>query len=167
PTRAVEDIGRESGGGVVWTPLSSSALMTAAEERDVTFAGADGGGYIFTDFLAAHDSVFSLAKLLELLARTQWSLSTVVDRLPQTHVVQREVDTPWEAKGTVMRRLLERAGPDDVTLDGLKTYRGRDWAAVAPHPEEPVVRVWAEADSEEAAGALADEYAALVEELKG
>ncbi len=166
-SRAAEDIVRESGGSVVWTPLSASALMAAAEERDVVFAGTEGGGYVFPDFLAAYDSVFSLAKLLELLARTQWSLSAVVDRLPQTHVVEREVDTPWEAKGTVMRRLLERAGPDDVTIDGLKTYRGRDWVAVAPHPEEPVVRVWAEADSEDAAGALADEYAALVEELKG
>jgi len=151
----------------VWTPLSASALMTAAEERDVVFAGAEWGGYIFPDFLAAYDSVFSLAKLLELLARTQWSLSSVLDKLPPTHVVEREVHTPWEAKGTVMRRLLERAGPDDVTMDGLKQYRGRDWAAVAPHPEEPVVRVWAEADSEEAAWALADEYASLVEELKG
>jgi len=165
-SRAAGQIVREHGGTVVWTPISASELMAASEERNVVFAGTDGGGYIFPDFLAAPDAVYSLAKLLELLSRTQWTLADVVDRLPETHVVRLDVDTPWEAKGTVMRRLLERAGPDDETIDGLKIYRGPDWAAVAPHPEEPVVRIWAEAGSDEEAEALAREYAALVDELK-
>jgi phosphomannomutase len=36
-----------------------------------------------------------------------------------------------------------------------------------PHPQEPVIRVWAEAASEAAALGLVTEYADLVEELKG
>ena len=73
---------------------------------------------------------------------------------------------PWEAKGTVMRRLLERSNGQGETIDGLKTYRGKDWACVAPHPQEPLVRVWAEAGTDEDAEALAAEFAELVEELR-
>jgi phosphomannomutase len=66
-----------------------------------------------------------------------------------------------------MRRLLERVNAEDAdTTDGVKVHRGEDWALVAPHPQEPIVRVWAEAGTDEEAAALAAEFAALVEELK-
>jgi phosphomannomutase len=48
----------------------------------------------------------------------------------------------------------------------VQAHRGQDWVLVVPHPQEPVVRVWAEAGSAESAAALAAEFAALVEELR-
>ena len=97
---------------------------------------------------------------------TEPSRISVVDDLPRAHMAQREVPMPWEAKGTVMRRLLERSNGQGETIDGLKTYRGKDWTCVAPHPQEPLVRVWAEAGTDEEAEALAGEIAELVEELR-
>jgi mannose-1-phosphate guanylyltransferase/phosphomannomutase len=167
-SRAVEDLVEARGGRVVWTPISAAALCSASEENDdVVFAGAEGGGYVFPGFLPGYDAVMSLLKLLELLARTESRLEDVVDGLPATHVTRLDVATPWEAKGTVMRRLVERLnGEKTATIDGVKTYRGRDWALVVPHPLEPLVRVWAEADGPDAARALATEFAGLVEELR-
>jgi mannose-1-phosphate guanylyltransferase/phosphomannomutase len=169
-TRVAAEIAREHGGQVVWTKISAAALMGAAESQGVVFAGAEGGGYMFPVFLAAYDAMMSLAKLLELMTRQQVRLGEVMESLPPAHIVEREVATPWEAKGTVMRHLLERVsgnGTDAVdTTDGVKVYRGADWALVAPHPQEPIVRVWAEAGSDDQAAQLADEFAALVEESK-
>ncbi|HEX9375242.1 MAG TPA: sugar phosphate nucleotidyltransferase [Actinomycetota bacterium] len=166
-SRVAERIVRAQGGEVVWTRISAAALMGAADERGVVFAGAEGGGYMFPEFLAAYDGMMSLAKLLELLARQQCALADVVDRIPSAHVVRRDVATPWEAKGTVMRQLLERVNGEGAdTTDGVKVFRGEDWALVAPHPQEPVVRVWAEAGSSEEAEALAREYSEMVEKLK-
>jgi mannose-1-phosphate guanylyltransferase/phosphomannomutase len=167
-TRAVEDIVRARDGEVVYTRVSPAALSAASEEPGVMFAGADGGGYIFPEFLPAYDSVMSLAKLLELLARTGTRLEEVVDGLPETHVVRKDVATPWEAKGTVMRRLVERLDGERVeTIDGVKALREGAWALVVPHPQEPVVRVWAEAGDRDAAQSLVTEFAQLVEELRG
>jgi mannose-1-phosphate guanylyltransferase/phosphomannomutase len=165
-SRVVEELVGD-GGKVVWTGISPAALSTASDGSDVVFAGAEGGGYIFPDFLPAYDAVMSLSKLLELLARTGRSLGQVVDDLPPTHVVRVDVPCRWEAKGTVMRRLVERFADEDiVTIDGVKRFRGRDWGLVVPHPLEPVIRVWAEADEEGDARELAADYAALVEELR-
>jgi len=166
-SRVAEEIVADRGGKVVWTGISPAALSAASDGGEVVFAGAEGGGYIFPSFLPAYDAVMSLSKLLELLARTDRSLGEVVDGLPETHVVRVDVPCPWEAKGTVMRRLVERFGDEEIeTIDGVKRFRGRDWALIVPHPLEPVVRVWAEADEEAAASALAAEHAALVEELR-
>lgn len=166
-SRVVEDLVTARGGEVVWTGISPAAISAASDSGGVDFAGAEGGGYVFPEFLPAYDAVMSLAKLLELLVRTEHTLGEIVDALPETHVVRIDVPTPWEAKGTVMRRLVERyAGDDTVTIDGVKAYRGRDWWLVVPHPLEPVTRVWAEADDEEGARGLASELAGQVEELR-
>ena len=167
-SRVVEELMRARGGEVIWTRVSASALSAAALEPGVVLAGAEGGGYMFPEFLPAYDAVMSLVKLLELLARAGQPLEEVLDALPPTHVVRVDVATPWESKGTVMRRLVERLnGEKTVTIDGVKAYRGRDWALVIPHPQEPVVRVWAEADDADGSRSMADEFAALVEELRG
>ena len=167
-TRAVERLVAERGGDVVWTKVSPAALSAASEEPEVLFAGAEGGGYVFPEFLPAYDAVMSLAKLLELLARLDTTLADVVDGLPPIHVARLDVATPWEAKGGVMRRLVERLNGDRVvTIDGVKAYRGDDWALVIPHPQEPLVRVWAEAEGAEASERMAQEFGALIEELRG
>jgi mannose-1-phosphate guanylyltransferase / phosphomannomutase len=166
-TRVAEDIVRAEGGEVVWTRTAPSALMRAAESGDTVFAGAEDGGYIFPEFILGYDAVMSLARLLELLAVTGMRLRDVVEELPPAHIERREVPTAWEAKGSVMRRLLEQLeGTRTETIDGVKAFREDDWALVVPDPQEPLVRVWAEAGSADGARALADEFVALVEELK-
>jgi mannose-1-phosphate guanylyltransferase/phosphomannomutase len=166
-TRVAETIVREHGGEVLWTRITPSALMLAADSESADFAGAEDGAYIFPEFLASPDAVASLAKLLELLARAGSSLREVVDALPPSHIARRDVSVAWESKGTVMRRLLERLEGQPVQLiDGVKVYRDDDWALVVPHPQEPVVRIWAEAGAPSAAEELAAEFVSLVEQLR-
>jgi mannose-1-phosphate guanylyltransferase / phosphomannomutase len=165
--RAAAEMVTAHGGEVVWTRVSPAAIMRAADAGAVAFAGSDDGGYLFPDFMAAFDSVMSLAKLLELTARLDTTLAHVVDALPDVHVARLEIPLPWEVKGTVMRRLLERfEGSSVSTIDGVKVSRGEEWALVVPHPLEPVVRVWAESGSPDAATSLAQEFASLVEEVR-
>jgi mannose-1-phosphate guanylyltransferase / phosphomannomutase len=166
-SRVGEAMVEDTGGKVVWAPVSSSALMGTARREDVTLAGDESGGFVFPSFLPAPDAVMGLVGLLEMLTRSQMRLQDVVDELPPVHMARREVPTPWETKGTVMRRMIERLdGTEVLTVDGVKAFRGRDWALVVPHPQEPLVRVWAEASSDADAEALADEFAAMVREMK-
>ena len=142
--------------------------MAAADQEGVAFAGDEGGGFAFPSFLPAYDGMMGLVKVVELLNTAKTSLAESRRRAARRPTSPgEEVRTPWEAKGTVMRRLIECIDGERVmTIDGVKVYRGEDWALIAPHPQEPLVRVWAEAGSSPGAEALADEFAALVEELR-
>jgi mannose-1-phosphate guanylyltransferase/phosphomannomutase len=166
-SRVAEEIVQAAGGEIEWTAVSPAALMAAADTSGVVFAGDEEGGYSFPGFLASFDAVMSLAKVLELLVTADVPLHDLVAALPPSYIAQQEVHTPWEAKGTIMRRLIESLDGEVVTIDGVKVYRDRDWILVVPHPQEPLMRVWAEAGSREAAEALAAEFASLVEEMKG
>ena len=67
--------------------------------------------------------------------------------MPPMPVVRREVPTPLEHKGLIMRTLMEQLaeeGADLVLVDGIKVRSSDGWALVVPDPEEPVTHVWAE-----------------------
>jgi mannose-1-phosphate guanylyltransferase/phosphomannomutase len=108
----------------------------------------------------------ALARILEYRARTGELLSTRIEQLPRVFVAHEPVPCPWEQKGVVMREVMERAAGDRVELvDGVKVFFGEDWVLVLPDPEQPVVHVWAESDSDSKAHALAGTQARLVRTL--
>ena len=151
---------------VIRTAASLAELTKAAAQDGVIFAGAVGGGYVFPEFLPAYDAIASLCKLLELLAAVDRKLSELVAELPVSHVVHRQVPCPWAQKGLVMRVLTERLKDRDVDLqDGIKIYDERGWAQVLPDPDEPLVHVYAEGESEEVSAELEQELRSLVEDV--
>jgi mannose-1-phosphate guanylyltransferase / phosphomannomutase len=147
------------------TQASLAALTQAAATDGVIFAGSVGGGFVFPEFLPAYDGIASLCKLLELLAPVEKPLSALVEELPASSVVHRQVRCPWARKGAVMRVLTERfKGRKVDTLDGIKVYEKRGWAQVLPDPDEPLVHVYAEGKTPDDAAELEREYLELVEE---
>ena len=164
-TSQAEHIAGGFGAEVVWTKVSTTALMAAARSDDVALVGSTDGGFIFPDFLPAFDGMAAFAKMLELLARTGMLLSKVVASLPRAHVAHETVPTPWEQKGLVMRTLVEQADTDLVLVDGVKIPHGDGWALALPDPEGPVTHVWAEAGSDGEARRLAQDYVRRVRRI--
>jgi mannose-1-phosphate guanylyltransferase/phosphomannomutase len=165
-TSRVEELAAEGGLEVLRTRAAPAELTEAASQDGVVFAGAVGGIYVFPEFLPAHDAVASLCKLLELLAPVDRPLSELVSDLPASRVVHRQVACPWALKGLVMRVLTERLKGRELDLtDGIKAIDERGWAEVLPDPDEPLIHVYAEGDSDEASAELEAELHALVEDV--
>jgi len=162
-TREAVRIVEAAGGEVLWTKLADADLMEAASSGEVRFAASSAGGFIWPDFLPAYDAMATLARLLDLLAETGQSLSTIVGALSPVHLVHQTVPTPWERKGAVMRELIEHPPPGElVLLDGIKVENTDGWTLVLPDPEEPHTHVWAEAADESRARQLAEEQTAVI-----
>jgi phosphomannomutase len=66
-TRHAVELARRHGVEVIGTKLTASAIMRAAQQDGVVFAGAEGGGYVFPCLHPAYDGLVSFVKLLELL----------------------------------------------------------------------------------------------------
>jgi mannose-1-phosphate guanylyltransferase/phosphomannomutase len=166
--RAAERLVAEAGAKVVWTKLSATHLMEVASSGSVAFAASQLGGYIFPAFLPAFDAVATLVNLLAMLASGRRRMSKLTSELAPIHIVHEEVVTPWEQKGTVMRRAVERAkGRSTVLVDGVKMVEPDGWSLVVPDPEEPVTHVWAEAPSEAEARARCQEQAVRIRQMVG
>ncbi len=164
-TRATE-VAERFGVAVQHTKISAAALMTAATDRGVGFAGDGRGGYILPGFLPAFDGAAALVKVLDLLARSGRSLSEVRRGLPAVNLVHETVTTPWELKGLVMRSLVESADGEMILVDGVKVvYPDQRWALALPDPDSPLTHVWAEANSAAAAKSLAKEWSKRIRRL--
>jgi mannose-1-phosphate guanylyltransferase / phosphomannomutase len=165
-TSRVEELAAEGGLEVVRTPAAPAELMETAAQDGFVFAGAIGGVYVFPEFLPASDAVASLCKLLELLAPVNRPLSELAAELPASTVVHRQIACPWALKGLVMRVLTERLKGRELDLtDGIKAFDERGWAEVLPDPDEPLIHLYAEGETDEVSAELEAELHALVEEV--
>ena len=165
-TSHVDRLVSGSGLEVVRTPASLAELTKTAAGDGVVFAAALSGGYVFPDFLPAYDATASLCKLLELLAPVSRPLSQLVSDLPQPTLVHRQLPCPWSVKGVVMRVLTERLkGRKLDLLDGIKLFDERGWAQVLPDPDEPLLHLYAEGESEQESNDLEQELRSLVEDV--
>jgi mannose-1-phosphate guanylyltransferase/phosphomannomutase len=166
----IERIMAEYGGGVIRTKTDVRSLMaTAAEGKEgIALAGDTAGGFIFPEFHPAFDGLFSFAKLLELLAVQETTLSQVREMLPPYFMASEIVACPWEVKGRIMRILTaESEGTNTELIDGIKTYRGDgSWVLVLPDASEPFFRVYAEADSQDKANEMIHRYVLRIGALK-
>lgn len=109
--------------------------------------------------------MMTFAKLIEMLALTGETLSSLVGKLPTYYLERREVFTSWENKGTVMRVLLETHQGDGVdSTDGIKVTwdGGKRWVLVVPDQEEPVLHLYAEGDGEADTRAILERYEAEI-----
>jgi mannose-1-phosphate guanylyltransferase/phosphomannomutase len=154
-----EKLVRPHGVTIQHTKTSTQALMAAASEQGVGFAGSHDGGFILPGFLPAYDASAALVKLLELLAKADTTLSAVRESLPRVFMAHETVVTPWEQKGLVMRTLVELSKDRRLELiDGVKVLHDEGWVLALPDPEEPVTHIWAEGSDGPHARSLAQEY---------
>ncbi|MFZ5818255.1 MAG: sugar phosphate nucleotidyltransferase [Bacillota bacterium] len=159
-TSAIERLAGRSD-AVRRTKTGARALMQAATQRQFAFCGDAAGGYIFPEFLPGLDGLFAMVQLLHMLALAGRPLDQIVDALPPTDVAVEAMDCPLEAKGTVMRHLIEATAGKEVELvDGVKVRQGDAWVALIPDPVRPLMHIYAE--PAEGARGLVEEYRAVV-----
>ncbi|MDD2554456.1 MAG: nucleotidyltransferase, partial [Desulfotomaculaceae bacterium] len=92
----------------------------------------------------------------------------LVDEIPQFFMTSRDVPVSWEAKGKVIRRLVQDPPASQFeTLDGIKIFHPDGWALVLPDPDEPVCRVFSEGSTMEIAESLTDMYIKKINEITG
>jgi mannose-1-phosphate guanylyltransferase/phosphomannomutase len=140
-----------------------AALLRAAQQHQARLASDANGGYAFPDFLVGFDAIFTLIKLLELLAKDGRSISQVRQEIPHAAYEHRQETVPWDAKGRVMRTMVEmhRDAPVDLA-DGIKVFVDGGWVLVLPDPDMPRYHIIVSMEDSKQARELADRYTALV-----
>lgn len=162
-----EDIARKHSGRIIRTEVEPNTLIKTACSENVLVAGDGKGNFIFPDFQCAIDGLMAMAKMLEFLATQMVSLSDIVANLPPYYIAERKASCIWEAKARVMRLMSEKfEHHQNQATNGLKVSLGKGkWVLIVPDPDQPRFRVTVEANSQNEAEALADEYVRTLEKI--
>ncbi|NLM40202.1 MAG: NTP transferase domain-containing protein [Firmicutes bacterium] len=159
PVRVSEHISKlahDAGLKVHWTRLEPQFWMEAATELGIT-TGDDE-----VEFFPYIEPLASIGEVLHYISSQDSRLADLVS-VPETSSSTKQILCPWSEKGRVMRQLIGQTNPENTLyLDGIKEYTDTGWALVVPDGDEPVFRIYSEAQSPEEAEALADYYAKLI-----
>jgi phosphomannomutase/phosphoglucomutase len=103
------------------------------------------------------DGIYSSARLLELVSRTDRPVSTLLDDVPPTHSTpELRVDCPDDRKFAIVAKVVEslRSQYDVVDIDGVRVNFADGWGLVRASNTQPVLVMRAEALSPERRDAI-------------
>lgn len=142
---------------------SHLALMEATTSKDVQFIGGTKGGFIFPEFLFASDGMYSVAKILEMMALANKRFGVVESEVPQLHLLKKSIHCPWDRKGKVMRHMMhDTDGMHRILVDGIKILFDSDasstYVLMWPDKTKPLFHLNAESADKETASSLLKLY---------
>jgi len=158
---------REQGGTFTSTPAEPAAVLRSTAVPGTCLATDGDGGFIWPYYFGAYDAMYTIVKLLELRATVGMPLSEARALLPTAAYITATEFCPWEAKGRVMRVLLDSHRDSSVDLvDGIKVFVDDGFVLVRPDPDEPAYQIVASVADEGEGRSLVSEYARQVREAQ-
>ncbi len=148
-------------------PVGFKHVSAAMVEHNALLGGESSGGLTIRGHILGKDGIFAAALVVEMLARTNQRISQLRERVyditGRLYAVEGNIPATPEMRIVIPRRLREvttdHIGPYPVVrvsyLDGTKFILEHDnWALLRFSGTEPVLRLFAEADSLEKAHEL-------------
>jgi len=149
---------------VIRTKVGSVEVSRKMVSTDALIGFEENGGFMYGKHNQVRDGCMALALMLDLLA-TGKSLSDEIASLPPSFTTKDKVSCSPENVSKLIFSLKEEF-PDSDTTDGIKiTIDSKNWVMIRPSGTEPIVRVYAEAESQEKLDALMSEYLKKVESI--
>ena len=163
---AVEDVVKKNGGKVVYTKVGAPIVARKMIEVGAVFGGEENGGMIFPEMQYCRDGAMAVAKILEIMARGDMTLSKMVDDLPEYYQMKISVQCPENKKRDVLEELKEKLKGENInTLDGVKIVHEDYWILIRPSGTEPIYRIYAEAKDEKKLNDAAHKYREILEDI--
>lgn len=161
----IDQVAREFEVELLRTPNTHGGMMNAVlADPDIDFVAGTKGGFIFPEFLFATDAMYSVGKILEMMAITGLRIGDVDRDMLRLYRAHRNVHCPWQAKGRVMRNAMHASEQFERELvDGIKIlFEPHTWVLLIPSKEHEIFTVFAEAPTKETADSLTAEYESKV-----
>jgi phosphomannomutase len=167
-TRAVDDVAAGFGCEVVRSKVGEIHVAKKMKEIGAVIGGEGSGGVILPDVHLGRDAPVAIALILQSLAESGESVSTLWSRLPRYCIVKRKIEIGGSNPDELLKKLGENHREEKLNqLDGLKIERPDSWIQIRKSNTEPIIRVMAEAVNQNEATILAERFIEEVKRLAG
>ncbi len=158
-SQVIDDIARQYDCRVERTRVGEINVAKHMREIGAVVGGEGNGGVILPDVHLGRDAIVGITLILQKMAQTSKTLHQLFSELPQYKMVKTKIELPAEIDtGAVVESIRQKYQNENLDLtDGVKILRPRAWVQVRASNTEPILRVMAEAPTEQEAHALAQE----------
>ncbi|NBC17253.1 MAG: phosphoglucosamine mutase [Bacteroidetes bacterium] len=167
-SRAIEDVAARHGETVHRSAVGEINVVQTMQAVGAVLGGEGNGGVILPDLHYGRDALVGAAMVLQHLADTGAALSEVHADLPSYVMAKKKLPLDGLDAEAVLTQLAERHRDEELsTVDGVKIDLAEGWVHLRPSNTEPILRVYAEAATRDAADALARRFMDEVQALAG
>jgi phosphomannomutase len=163
-TSAVADVARQFDCPVFLTKIGEVNVTDAMQQQRAVIGGEGNGGVIYPRINFARDSLVGIALVLHLLAESGKSVTELLETVPRYYIVKEKIACPSDRIAGVLRTVRQEFANFTLdTRDGVKVVLPDGWLLVRGSNTEPIVRIVAEARSEDQARELVSSTIKLVQ----
>ena len=150
---------------VIRTKVGSVEVSRKMVSTNALIGFEENGGFMFGKHNQVRDGCMSLALMFDFLASTDNSLSDEISKLPFSFTTKDKLKCSPDDVHKVVLSLKEEFPNSDVS-DGIKiTIDSKNWVMIRPSGTEPIIRIYAESESQEKLEALMIEFLQKVKSI--
>ena len=160
-TRALREVSARHGCTYTASAVGEVNVVAQMRATEAIIGGEGNGGVIYPTSHAGRDALVGIGLFLTHLVRHGNGCRSLRDSYPDFHMVKDKLKLPdvdVDAALLALRSDIEDAEVNDV--DGVKFDLDEGWVHLRKSNTEPIIRIYAEASTPEAARALADDFTA-------
>lgn len=166
-TRALRDVTVKHGGVYYAAAVGEVNVVTKMKEVDAVIGGEGNGGVIYPASHYGRDALVGVAIFLTHLAKMNKKVSEYRAELPQYYMSKNKITlTPgMDIDGLLAKMQVKYAHEEHSTVDGLKIDFEKEWVHLRKSNTEPIIRIYSEGPTPEAADAIAQQIIREIEEI--
>jgi len=158
-TRALRDVTELHGGIYNASAVGEVNVVTKMKETNAVIGGEGNGGIIYPELHYGRDALVGIALFLTHLAKTGKTVSELRATYPAYFISKNKITLieGMDIDGVLKQMELKYQYQPYSTIDGLKIEFDKQWVHLRKSNTEPVIRIYAEAQSLENAAKLAEQ----------
>lgn len=166
-TRALRDVTLKHGGEYYAAAVGEVNVVTKMKEVDAVIGGEGNGGVIYPASHYGRDALVGVAILLSHLAKLGKKMSEYRAELPQYFMSKNKITLTPELDIDGLLAAMQDKYKDEnhSTIDGLKIDFENEWVHLRKSNTEPIIRIYSEGPSPEAAEAIAQKIMNEMQEI--
>lgn len=165
-TRALRDVTEKHGGQYFAAAVGEVNVVTKMKENNAIIGGEGNGGVIYPASHYGRDALVGIAMFLSHLAKADVnSVSELRASYPNYFISKNKIElTPQINVDAILVAVADKYKNEDVnTIDGVKIDFADGWVHLRKSNTEPIIRVYSENSSMEAANQLAQQ---IIDDVK-
>jgi len=155
-TRALRDVTERHGGTYHASAVGEVNVVATMKKVDAVIGGEGNGGIIVPDLHYGRDALIGVALFLTHLAKAGTTMTALRATYPNYQMIKDRIDlTPDIDLIDLLSKVEQQFADQEVnTIDGVKIDYPDRWVHLRKSNTEPIIRLYAEAPTQEGAEAL-------------
>ncbi len=164
-SRALRDITNKHNGSYQASAVGEVNVVELMKKTNAIIGGEGNGGIIYPELHYGRDSLVGVALFLTYLANQEKTVAELRASYPQYYMSKNKIElTPQIDVDAILIGMAAKYKNEDIsTVDGVKIDFASEWVHLRKSNTEPIIRIYTEAPTQEAADRLA---LRIIDEIK-